>query len=269
MKRRTASATVRAPKAKFEVPAKQAVAATSNPQVIKAPGSTVEEALAGLVGEGVLPSAMTALAYGQVRQGEGWRQADIGCLTARLRMDVAAAKDGDLHIADRLLVSQSVALDAIFNRLMTDAIGYYGSNPREFERYLRLGLKAQSQCRATLESLSAIKNPRSVAFIHQANVAGGHQQINNGATPPADAAKPSSRNELLEVVHGEWVDTGTAGTTVGGDPAVAPVGAINGTPNAAGKGGEQQERLERWDSSHAQGTGKAPARTRRKPRGMG
>jgi hypothetical protein len=36
-----------------------------------------------------------------------------------------------------------------------------------------LALKAQSQCRATLETLAAIKNPQPVAFVRQANIAHG------------------------------------------------------------------------------------------------
>jgi hypothetical protein len=40
----------------------------------------------------------------------------------------------------------------------------------EIDRYLRLGLKAQSQCRATLETLVQIKNP-PVVVARQANIA--------------------------------------------------------------------------------------------------
>jgi hypothetical protein len=47
------------------------------------------------------------------------------------------------------------------------------------ERFMRLALKAQSQCRSTIESLAEIKNPSSVAFVKQANIAKGHQQVNN------------------------------------------------------------------------------------------
>ena len=49
------------------------------------------------------------------------------------------------------------------------------------ERYMRLALKAQGQCRATLETLAAIKNP-PVVFARQANFANGPQQVNNNPT---------------------------------------------------------------------------------------
>jgi hypothetical protein len=47
------------------------------------------------------------------------------------------------------------------------------------DTYLRLALKAQSQCRATLETLATIKNP-PIVYARQANIANGPQQINNG-----------------------------------------------------------------------------------------
>ena len=54
--------------------------------------------------------------------------------------------------------------------------------------YLRLALKAQSQCRATLATLAAVKNPQPVAFVRQANIAHGPQQVNNAAAAEASRA---------------------------------------------------------------------------------
>jgi hypothetical protein len=67
---------------------------------------------------------------------------------------------------------------------------------------MRLALKAQGQCRATLETLAAIKNP-PVVFAKQRNISHGHQQVNNGAAPltsthaSANAAKPESEQTKL------------------------------------------------------------------------
>lgn len=47
------------------------------------------------------------------------------------------------------------------------------------DELLRLALKAQAQSRATVEALAEVKNPRSVAFVKQANIAHGHQQVDN------------------------------------------------------------------------------------------
>jgi hypothetical protein len=46
-----------------------------------------------------------------------------------------------------------------------------------------MALRAQSQCRATLETLAAIKNP-PIVYARQANVTTGPQQINNGVASP-------------------------------------------------------------------------------------
>ncbi len=94
---------------------------------------------------------------------------------------------------------------------------------------MRLALKAQSQCRATLETLATIKNP-PVVFARQANIANGPQQVNNGTAAPARAENATiTPNGLLETHPVTRLDTGTAGTAGGGDPALAAVGAIDGT----------------------------------------
>ena len=46
---------------------------------------------------------------------------------------------------------------------------------------MRLALKAQAQARSTAEALAVIKNP--MPYIRQANIAHGHQQVNNGTNP--------------------------------------------------------------------------------------
>jgi transposase InsO family protein len=48
---------------------------------------------------------------------------------------------------------------------------------------MRLALKAQSQCRATVEALAEMKNPKPVAYVQQANIANGPQQVNNNGVP--------------------------------------------------------------------------------------
>jgi hypothetical protein len=72
---------------------------------------------------------------------------------------------------------QAHTLNAIFNDLARKAAKSEYIN--QMESHLRLALKAQGQCRATLETLAAIKNPQPVAFVRQANIAHGPQQVNN------------------------------------------------------------------------------------------
>ena len=76
-----------------------------------------------------------------------------------------------------------------------------GEYPQAFERYMQLALKAQSQCRATLETLAAIKNP-PIVYARQANIANGPQQVNNRAlpdNPPRTGKTENQQNELLRL----------------------------------------------------------------------
>lgn len=58
----------------------------------------------------------------------------------------------------------------------------------QVELNLRLALKAQAQCARTVEVLAAMKNP-PIIFANQANIAQGHQQINNGNQSATHARK--------------------------------------------------------------------------------
>jgi hypothetical protein len=81
------------------------------------------------------------------------------------------------------LAIQAHTLDTIFNELARRSAANVGEYMEAAERYMRLALKAQSQCRATIETLAEIKNPKPVAFVQQANIANGPQQVNNGPLP--------------------------------------------------------------------------------------
>lgn len=60
-----------------------------------------------------------------------------------------------------------------------------------------MALKAQAQCRATLETLAEIKNPQPTAFLRQANIAYGPQQVNNGVRAGAgEAGTPRARKTM-------------------------------------------------------------------------
>jgi hypothetical protein len=101
------------------------------------------------------------------------------------------------------------------------------------DQYMRLALKAQSQCRAAIEALAEIKNPKPVAFVQQANIANGPQQVNNSrlaSLEPSRAGKTGNQqSKLLEQNNGERLDIGTASQVFSSDPAMATMGEIHGT----------------------------------------
>lgn len=105
-------------------------------------------------------------------------QLDTMALLHCLKEQAAAVNAGDLSTVEAMLVNQATALQSLFANLVERGMNA-GLLP-QFEAYLRLGLRAQAQCARTLEVLAAMKSP-PVVFARQANIAGGHQQVNNAA----------------------------------------------------------------------------------------
>lgn len=147
---------------------------------------------------------------------------DANAFAKELAAQVAAVQGNDLKSAEAILISQAYTLNELFNYLARRASGQ--TNPGHFEMYYRIALRAQSQSRATLETLAAIKNP-PVIYAKQANVTNGPQQINNGVAHTGE--KTIEPNKLLETTDGQRMDTGTKGTAIGCDQSMAPVGEID------------------------------------------
>ena len=137
---------------------------------------------------------------------------------------VKQVRKGDMAGPEAMLVTQAHALDSIFTELARRAALNMGEYINASERYMRLALKAQAQCRATIETLAALKNP-PVVIARQANISNGPQQVNNGALPPRAEETSLAPNKLLETNHGKRLDAGAAGTPVTGDPALVAVEA--------------------------------------------
>jgi hypothetical protein len=146
----------------------------------------------------------------------------------RAQMDAVAA--GNLGRQEDTLVAQSHTLDALFSHLLRVAIA--STEMQKMETYMRLALKAQSQSRATIETLSLMKNPPSALFVKQQNVAAGHQQVNNGASPGAGKSeKPPIEQFSQEQRDGTQVDFGAAAPAIGAHSNVAPLGAVKRAAN--------------------------------------
>lgn len=125
-------------------------------------------------------------------------------LVKELDKQCKAASENDLTRCEAMLTAQAHTLDAIANRMALAAFNQFDKSIVAVEVCMKLALRAQSQCRATVETLAAIKNP-PVVYAKQANIAHGHQQINNGVSPASSAQAPASENapnELLGVANG-------------------------------------------------------------------
>lgn len=82
----------------------------------------------------------------------------INTLVSDLGRQCELASIGDLSRAEAILTAQAHTLDAIFHSFARRAQRAEYIN--QLETNMRLALKAQSQCRSTLETLAAIKNPK-------------------------------------------------------------------------------------------------------------
>ncbi len=122
---------------------------------------------------------------------------------AALEETVAAVQRGELGHAEALLMAQAVTLNTIFARCAVQASrNFEGQHLEGTERYLRLALKAQSQCRTTIETLAILKNPTTI-FARQANIARG-LQVNNTQVNTAPAGTTDHRKALSRARGKNW-----------------------------------------------------------------
>ena len=208
----------------------------NNPNILRVPaweGGRSQEALWAEIAYD--PAARSLAGARGFIKGTMGEQALTESLEA-LNVQVKEVQSGNLGSAEKTLVAQANTLDAIFNELARRAALNMGEYLNATEIYLRLALKAQSQCRATLETLAAIKNPQPVAFVRQANIAHGPQQVNN--TEMAEASRAGNfknqPNKVLEHQHGERLDFGAAGAASGANPTLETVGAVHRPQDAGG-----------------------------------
>lgn len=163
---------------------------------------------------------------------EGKSAPEIQDILSELRRQAEAIQNGDMTRAEAMLINQAAALQALFthNIELASVNGQLGHRVE----LTKLALRAQSQCRATLETLSAIKNP-PVVYAKQANIAHGHQQVNNHTPTAPDSVAPRRRkkikpqSQLLEDTDGQRLDTRATSPTSRTDSAVETMGEIHRT----------------------------------------
>jgi hypothetical protein len=174
------------------------------------------------------------------------------------------ASDDHSKLSADMLIAQANALQAMFVEMARRALKQERTS--HYETHLRLALRAQNQCRATLETLAVIKNP-TVVFARQANINnGGQQQVNNHGVPaPASHAcgQESSiqQSKLLETDDGQRMDSGAKGATSRADPVMASMGEVDGAPVAHRQGRSRKEQLEGRNKGGTARTLKGPPST--------
>ncbi len=149
---------------------------------------------------------------------------------------------GETKGIEGILIGQAVALNAIFADMARQSSD--SKDSEKTEAYMRMALKAQSQSRATIETLANIKNPRQTVITNQANISNGPQQVNNTLHRGSDADSNTSKkikieqNKLLkhDKAKGKCMVGRAKGTAIGDDTKVEAVGEINRPANRRRKG---------------------------------
>ncbi len=189
-------------KRKTDKPATKAPNGAGTVTLHDEPGKTRERILADVTAEGTLANAHVMATFAKPTMGE----LHLAECVHALRDKTRAVNRGDLSAAESMLIEQAAALNAIFAELARRSALNMGEYINAADRYMRLALKAQSQCRATLETLATIKAGPAV-FARQANIAHGPQQVNNGVA--ANNAQTLARAEQLESAKGELLRAST------------------------------------------------------------
>lgn len=157
---------------------------------------------------------------------------DLCDFAEELATQVAAVNNGDLSRAEEILITQAHTLNTLFNNLARRASKQ--EYLPQYETQMRLALKAQSQCRATLETLANIKNP-PIVYARQANVTTGPQQINNGTAAPSRTREIENEQTQLSGGNHELLpDTRASGHESRIDPALETMGKIHRAKNRSG-----------------------------------
>lgn len=160
--------------------------ADANLLKVKEVTSTPSQGLAKLATTSAL-SAITLKSY--AGGGDALEPYDLVVQMKKAGDEVVA---GDLGRVERMLVNQLLILDALFNNLAQRS-GRQDTF-KGVEVMMRLALKAQAQARATAETLAIVKNP--MPYIKQANIAHGHQQVNNSLEPARTENFQNEPNKL-------------------------------------------------------------------------
>jgi hypothetical protein len=190
-------------------------------KLTRKPDQTEDEAIAEKLLHPSSLSASVIEAYKINVQGDS---VDFPLAAQILEREIERLKNGDLAKVEQMLLSQAVALEMMFVSMARRA--KVQEQLRQYETHMRFALKAQNQSRATLQALVQLKQPSNTTFVKQANIAQGHQQVNNLAEKNI-----TPQNELLKGNYAE-LDTGTTPTPTGTDTALETLGKINGGKNA-------------------------------------
>ena len=163
---------------------------------------------------------------------------DLNELIAKLQIQTAAMKGGDMGDIEAMLFNQALTLQTMFTALSRRAALNAGEYMGATDTYMKLVFKAQAQFRSTLEALAEIKQPRLATFVRQANIA-HTRQVNHGLSETTTRTRAPAReisgdqpNELFtdeRATHGNPMDTRSKAAASRNDSGMETVDTIDRT----------------------------------------
>jgi hypothetical protein len=142
-------------------------AAQSKPLTVQAhEGETEAATMARLMVDPFLRHGIVGSALSDKMVGKLPGEPRFDDFSTAIRAKAKGIREGHKIFAGELLTAQAFSLDTLFTELSRRATMNMGEYPQTAERYGRLALKAQSNCRAALEALAKIHQPREQTVRH-------------------------------------------------------------------------------------------------------
>jgi len=135
-------------------------------QVQQAPDESTADATARAILDPNLRHALAVKAFSEPALGSEEKGVGLFQHLQHLQNDCDKTDSGDLSVCSRLLTAQAITLDSMFSEMARRAALNMGEYMDASERYSRLALKAQANCRATLEALAKLHQPREQTVRH-------------------------------------------------------------------------------------------------------
>jgi hypothetical protein len=181
---------------------------------------------------------------------------DVPGLMAAIRGYAHAITAGDTARSEAMLISQATALQSLFVRLVER--GFAQDSLPQYETHMRLAFKAQSQCRATLQALTELKQGPLI-FAQQANVSGGGPiQVNSGIARACETE--TSPNQLSGIQNELPTNRGTAAGAIARYPSMEALAAIDRPEKHRRKAAIGKARVQRGSATHSSCSSKAVER---------
>jgi len=173
------------------------------------------------------PSALGSGAIASIME-RGDNSKAINAAFDGVERTLSKVKSGNLEDLEEILVNQVYVLNGLFNQLVIQGKAsltepaVMRSLPNHPKTMLNVALKAQTQCRATVQTINDLKNPKKTTFIKN--------QLNNVKMELEERIE-----QLEDIEHGsKKLDGGTEATAITVNSELEALEVIDGSKDPRG-----------------------------------